>query len=175
LKEVEIAIEELQELTKVAELVKLLYPYEVVTKKLSAKLDCVVTNNVDVQKFRTLLHESIQNQFLEPTKPIRLAAFLDPRTKDLQIFTEEEKNRMISEARIEYLELATNYYEKNDTSDIEPSDIINADDDIFSDPSVTYLQERSSEQNDDDNITNREFNSYLLLPRVLSETDILQW
>ncbi|CAG8768958.1 19924_t:CDS:2, partial [Cetraspora pellucida] len=155
---------------KVTKLVKLLYPYEVVTKKLSGsqyptlsqawfvinfikgKLDCAITNNVDVQKFKTLLHESIKNRFLEPSKPIRLTAFLDPRTKDMQIFTEEEKNHTISEARIEYLELATNYYVDN-ISDTVPSDIMNADNDIFSDPSATYLQEHSNEQ-DDDNITN---------------------
>ncbi|CAG8705896.1 3992_t:CDS:2, partial [Cetraspora pellucida] len=177
-------------LVEVTELVKLLYPYEVVTKKLSGsqyltlsqawfvinfikgKLDCAITNNVNVQKFKTLLHESIKNRFLEPSKPIQLAVFLDPRTKDMQIFTEEEKNRTISEARIEYLELATNYYVDN-ISDTVPSDIMNADDDIFSDSLATYLQEHSNEQ-DDDNITNHEFNSYLLLPRVLSETDILQ-
>ena len=68
----------LDEWEKVAELVKLLYPYEVVSKKLSGsqyptlsqawfainfikiKLDYTIINNVDVQKFGGLLRESIQ-------------------------------------------------------------------------------------------------------------------
>ena len=63
---------------KIAELVKLLYPYKVISKKLfgsqyptlsqawfainfiKIKLDYTIINNVDVQKFGGLLRESIQ-------------------------------------------------------------------------------------------------------------------
>jgi hypothetical protein len=177
---------------KVTELVKLLYPYECISKKLSGsqyptlsqawfainfiktKLNCAITiiNNNDIQKFGSLLCESLQERFLEPTKPIRLAAFFDPRAKDMQIFTEKEKQQTISEARMEYLELATIYYEGNNLSDTASSDIIHGED-IFSNSPASCFQENSN-QNDND-ITNREFNSYLLLPRVPSEIDILQW
>ncbi|CAG8588506.1 756_t:CDS:2, partial [Scutellospora calospora] len=174
---------------KIAELVKLLYPYKIISKKLSGstyptlsqawfainfikiKLNCTIINNIDIQKFRSLLGKSIQKQFSEPTKPIRLAAFFDSRTKDMQIFTENEKNNTISEAHMEYLELANNYYRLDSLSDTASDSIMNSEEDIFSDP---VAQEHSS-QNDDDNIANREFNSYLLLPRVPSDTDILQW
>ncbi|CAG8816627.1 17706_t:CDS:1, partial [Racocetra fulgida] len=101
-----------------------------------------------------------------PTKPIQLAAFFDLQTKDMQIFTEDERHNTVSEACIKYLELATNYYESNNLSDIAPSDMNSED--IFSSP----VAQKHSSQNDD-NIANREFNSYLLLPRVPGETDIL--
>ncbi|CAG8692579.1 12043_t:CDS:1 [Cetraspora pellucida] len=101
-------------------------------------------------------------------KPIRLALFFDLQTKDMQIFSEDERHSTISEACIEYLELATNYYESNNLSDAAPSDINSED--IFSSP---MAQEHSSQN--DNNIANHEFNSYLLLPRVQGETDILQW
>src|SRR6185437_1112305 len=84
----------------------------------------------------------------------------------MQIFTENEKNLTISEARIEYLEFATNYYE----SDTAPSNIMNSKEDIFSNP----VDQGHSSQNDND-IANHEFNSYLSLPRVPSKMDILQW
>ncbi|CAG8701946.1 15572_t:CDS:2, partial [Racocetra fulgida] len=42
------------------------------------------------------------------TQLIRLAAFFDPRTKDMQIFTDDEKRYTILEAHIEYDELASN-------------------------------------------------------------------
>ncbi|CAG8812499.1 3982_t:CDS:2, partial [Racocetra fulgida] len=64
----------------------------------------------------------------------------------------EEKNHTISEAHMEYLELANNYYRSDSLSDIAPDDIMNSDD-IFSDPMV---QEYSS-QNDDDNIANPDY------------------
>ncbi|CAG8684873.1 17405_t:CDS:2, partial [Cetraspora pellucida] len=151
---------------KITELVKLLYLYKIISKKLSdsqyptlsqawfainfikIKLNCAITND-------------------KPTKPIRLAVFFDLRTKNMQIFSEDERHSTISEARIEYLELATNYYESNNLSDAAPSNINSED--IFS---SSVAQEYSSQN--DNNIANHEFNSYLLLPRVQSKTDILQ-
>ena len=89
----------------------------------------------------------------------------------MQIFTENEKNRTILEAHIEYLQLATNLYELDNLSDTASSEIMNSED-IFSNPEDSF-QEHSSQ--DDNNIANHEFNSYLLLPRVPSKTNILQW
>ncbi|CAG8810214.1 18940_t:CDS:1, partial [Racocetra fulgida] len=58
---------------------------------------------------------------------------------DMQIFTDYEKRQTISEACIEYLELANNYYELNNLSDIASSDIINSKD-IFSNPADSYQE-----------------------------------
>ncbi|CAG8558871.1 12607_t:CDS:2 [Racocetra fulgida] len=73
---------------KVNELVKLLYPYEVISKKLSGsqyptlsqawfainfikvKLDCAIVSNADIRRFGGRLRESLQERFLEPTKLI---------------------------------------------------------------------------------------------------------
>ncbi|CAG8558890.1 12608_t:CDS:1, partial [Racocetra fulgida] len=88
----------------------------------------------------------------------------------MQIFTENEKQQTISETHVEYLELATNYYEADNLSDLISNDIMLSKD-IFFNPAASCIQEDSDQ--DDNNITNHEFNSYLLLSRVPSETDIL--
>ncbi|CAG8644441.1 3668_t:CDS:2, partial [Scutellospora calospora] len=85
---------------KIAELVKLLYSYEIILKKLLGSTYLTLSQ----------AYKLIQKRFSELTKPIRLAAFFDLRTKDMQIFTENKKNNTISEAHMEYLELANNYY-----------------------------------------------------------------
>ncbi|CAG8675300.1 16276_t:CDS:2, partial [Racocetra fulgida] len=97
------------------------------------------------------LRESLQERFLEPTKPIQLAAFFDPRTKDMQIFTENEKQQTISEVHVEYLELATDYYEADNLSDLTSNDIMHIKD-IFFNPATNCIQEDSDQ--DDNNITN---------------------
>ena len=116
---------------------------------------------------------SIQTRFPTPTRLIRLATFFDPRTKDMQVFTEEEKHYTISEARDEYREL-TNFYESNDLLDkdyqLDFSNKICSDEDIFL-TETTYPDEESVQQNNSE----CEFDSYLLLPKVSSQTNILQW
>ncbi|CAG8712030.1 2306_t:CDS:2, partial [Scutellospora calospora] len=60
----------------------------------------------------------------------------------MQIFTENEKNNTISEAHMEYLELANNYYGLDSLSDTAPDGIMNSEEDIFSDP---VAQEHSTD------------------------------
>ncbi|CAG8732506.1 17865_t:CDS:2, partial [Racocetra fulgida] len=163
---------------KITKLVKLLYLYEVISKKLSGsqyltlsqawfvinfikvKFDCAITNYTDIQNFRNFLYESIQTRFLEPTKPIRLAAFFDPRTKDMQIFIKENKKLTISEALTEY-ELTCDSFETNTLSNANNKDIFAS--------TTTNFQENPGQQYS----TSCEFNSYLLVPKASSETDIL--
>ncbi|CAG8787906.1 20031_t:CDS:1 [Cetraspora pellucida] len=109
---------------------------------------------------------SIQKQFSKSTKPIKLAAFFDLQTKNMQIFIENKRHNTILEACIKYLELATNYYELNNLLDAVSSNINSEN--IFS---SSVAQKHSSQNNN--NIANHEFNSYLLLPRVPDKTNIL--
>ena len=126
----------------------------------------VLISNINIKNFGNYLLESIQIQFLEPTQLIRLATFFDTRTKDMQIFTNDKKRYTILEARIEYNELATN----DEFKESQPNSLIsdNIKEDIFfiSVPTCSQPIQKNS---------NNEFDSYLLLPRAPSKTDILQW
>ncbi|CAG8656239.1 5677_t:CDS:2, partial [Racocetra fulgida] len=124
-----------EEWEKVVGLVELLRPYEFISTQLSGshyptqawfaihyiklKIDNVLTSNIsifdiDVKNFGNYLLESIKIWFLEPTKLIRLAAFFDPWTKDMQIFSDDEKRLTILEAHMKYNELDSNNYEFNE-------------------------------------------------------------
>lgn len=90
----------------------------------------------------------------------------------MQIFTEEEKHYTISEAREEYRELI-NFYESNELLNMEQIDFSNkicSDEDIFL-TETTFPDKQSGQQNNPE----CEFDSYLLLPKVSSQTNILQW
>ncbi|CAG8462283.1 6071_t:CDS:2 [Scutellospora calospora] len=86
----------------------------------------------------------------------------------MQIFTEEEKYQTILEVRIEYLELAMNYYETNNLLDLAPNDIMHGED-IFSNPVANYFQENSNQNDDDDIINPSRKSDYSILAKLASK------
>ncbi|CAG8779136.1 5263_t:CDS:2 [Cetraspora pellucida] len=121
---------------KVTELVKLLHPYEIISKKLSGL------------QYPTLLQAWFAITFIKTklncvkTNDTNLAAFFDPRTKDMPIFTKNERSHTILEACVEF-ELNSNSRKLDTLSDTESqidltlsSDKIN-DEDIFALPTDT--------------------------------------
>ncbi|CAG8631435.1 7370_t:CDS:2 [Cetraspora pellucida] len=86
---------------------------------------------------------------------------------------EYEKQMIISEARTEYDHLNSNKKLDNilEIEDQMSGDEMDSEEDIFS--NLTSIS--SQEQSNQNIITDNEFDSYLLLPKVSNQTDVFQW